>query len=103
MEILGILLDTLYLLAARSEEGRRVVKEGGTYLVIRELHLAVEDEVVRDGCERLVQVIMEGEVAGEDMGMQDGFKGRQARGGEWGRMVTEMGDEDEDDKIIEIF
>ena len=101
--ILCNILDTLYLLAVRSEEGRRKVKEGGTYLVIRELHLQVEDEGVREGCDRIVQVIMGDDPPGGDVGMRDGFDQAQARGGGEGKMVMEVEDDDEDDKIVEIF
>lgn len=92
------LLETLYLLVVRGDrlgggrEGRRAVGEGGTYLVVRELHREVEDEGVREGCERLVDVLM----AVEDVDV-DGV-GRGEKGGE---KVEE--DEDEESKVVEIF
>lgn len=94
IDILKGLLEALYLLTTRGNiegekagklrEGKRVVKEAGTYYVVRELHLSVEDEGVREGCERLVDVIMGDEIEGEG----------DAKGG---------AEEDEEDKILEIF
>jgi len=85
------LLETLYLLVVRGDrqrggkEGRKVVGEGGTYLVVRELHREVEDEGVREGCERLVDVLMAVEdVEGEGRG-------------------DEEVEEDEESKVVEIF
>jgi hypothetical protein len=91
MGVMKGLLETLYLLVVRGDrqgggkEGRKVVGEGGTYLVVRELHREVEDEGVREGCERLVDVLMAVEdVEGE------------------GRGVEEV-EEDEESKVVEIF
>jgi len=86
------LLETLYLLVVRGkrqgegEEGKKRVGEGGTYLVIRELHREVEDEGVREGCERLVDVLM----AVEDV----------ERAGREGKVEVE---EDEESQVVEIF
>lgn len=102
-EILKGLLEALYLLVTRGniqaqkagkrKEGTRIVKDAGAYLVIRELHLEVEDEGVREVCERLVDVLMEDEdeetvkdlggVNGGDNGIED--------------------DDDEEGKVVEIF
>lgn len=105
--IIGLHLETLYLLATRGGvEGRRGVRSGGTYAVVRELHLGVEDEAVRRGCERLVDVLMGEELEG-DIG--DGGKGGRVGGDEGkggGRMVTQadVGEEDEEeDEIVPIF
>lgn len=100
MVISGI-LDVLYLLAVKGEkEGRRVIRSAGGYFVVRELHVAVEDEGVREGCERLVQVLMQDD---EGEGMQEVEEGI----GDGGRMITEKSKEedesDEDDRVIEIF
>lgn len=115
--VLKIHLETLWLLCTRAAggEGTRLVKAMGTYPVIRELHLEVEDEGVRSGCERLVDVIMgdegvggsshQGENTGAGTGMvplsQDGKANERA-----GRMVTQLDDnddDDEDDAIVPIF
>ncbi len=71
-------LETLMLLTAR-RESRELLRRVGVYPVVRETHLAVEDEVVREAAERLVQVLMRDE-------------------GEVGR-----GEDDKDDEIVEIF
>ena len=110
VEILKTHLETLFLLSTRGGSvGRGLVKEAGTYPVIRELHLHVEDEGVRGACERLVDVLM-GEEAGVE-GHSTGFEGRRAvegaKGGEGeGRMVTQKDvqeEEDEDNEIVPIF
>ena len=132
--ILKMHLETLFLLCTRGGggEGRRLVKGMGTYPVIRELHLEVEDEGVRRGCERLVDVLMGDDVAGGSSHESAGGVGgspesestvRHERGGGIGmgtvvtedrsgnegagRMVTQVEeedeDEDEDDVIVPIF
>ncbi len=89
MGVMKGLLETLYLLVVRGDrqgggkEGRKVVGEGGTYLVVRELHREEEDEGVREGCERLVDVLM---------AVEEGE----------GRGVEEV-EEDEESKLVEIF
>ena len=65
VQILKIQLETLFLLSTRGGvDGTRLVKESGTYPVIRELHLDVEDEGVRRACERLVDVLMGDDAVG---------------------------------------
>ena len=65
VEILKIHLETLFLLATRGGvEGKRLVREGGAYPVVRELHLDFEEAGVRRGCERLVDVVMGDEAVG---------------------------------------
>jgi hypothetical protein len=53
-------LDTLLVLTG-SREGRDLLRQKGVYYIIRECHLAVDDDEVRDGCDRLVQVLMRDE------------------------------------------
>ena len=116
-EILKTHLETLLLLTS-TREGRDELRGKGAYLVVRECHVAVEDEGVREGCERLVQVLMrdeEGDVKGGHEGRMHALGGsRRAVGGgtaaaegEAGRMVTQVDvkddDDDEDDQVIEIF
>lgn len=113
MEILKIHLETLFLLATRGGvEGRRLIREGGTYPVVRELHLDVEEEGVRRGCERLVDVVMGDEAVGgshEKIGAAGVERtGKQEDGpiGDGGRMVTQADveeDDDEDNEIVPIF
>ena len=101
MDITRNHLETLFLLVTKGgEAGKTIVKEAGTYVIIRELHLEVEDEAVREVCERVVQVLMGDEVDGEAIsGGQGRFEAVSA-----GKMVTQKEEEEnEDDKIVEIF
>ena len=75
VQILKTHLETLFLLSTRGGlNGTRLVKESGTYPVIRELHLDVEDEGVRRGCERLVDVLMGDDAVG---GSHEGVHGKR--------------------------
>ncbi|MCJ1486250.1 hypothetical protein MMC06_006427, partial [Schaereria dolodes] len=100
-EILKTHLETLLLLTS-IRQGRDTLREKGVYLVVRECHAAVEDEGVREGCERLVQVLMrdeEGDVQGgheRDMHALGRFQEakkrdsqREINGEAAGRMVTQ--------------
>ena len=53
-------LETLLLLTA-TREGRDYMREVKVYPIIRETHLRVEDDDVKEACERLVQVLMRDE------------------------------------------
>lgn len=55
--ILTTHLETLLLLSS-SPSGRAVMREASVYPFIRECHLHVEDDDVRDACERLVQLLL---------------------------------------------
>lgn len=111
INILKIHLETLRLLATRGGiEGRRLVRDRGTYPVIRELHLQIEDESVRRECERIVDFIMADEVPNGSYDKVDGSRKHGAinemdtQGG--GRMVTQAdveADDDEDNAIVPIF
>ena len=57
LEILKTHLETLLLLTT-TKEGRDELKRAKVYPIVRETHLHIEDEAVRDGCDRVVQVIM---------------------------------------------
>ena len=111
MEILKTHLETLWLLATRGGvEGRRIVKERGTYPVIRELHLQIEDEGLRRGCERLVDVLMGDEIASLSKGAANGGDViEMGNAAAEGNMITqtpaedEDEDEDEDNAIVPIF
>ncbi|KAK9318201.1 hypothetical protein V1522DRAFT_397288 [Lipomyces starkeyi] len=64
-EILRVHVESLVLLGS-THYGRDFMRNNGVYPFIRELHLAVENDDVREICERLVQLIMAdepGEVA----------------------------------------
>lgn len=87
-----------------------MVKEAGAYVIIRELHLEVEDESVREVCERVVQVLMGDEGEGLPAASEAttaGGSSKRAVGiaASAGKMVMqrEEQDDDDDDKIVEIF
>ncbi|KAM3064935.1 Protein hgh1 [Clarireedia jacksonii] len=63
-------VETLMLLTT-TREGRDLLREIKVYPIIRETHLRVENEEVREACERLVQVLMRDEEGEEkvDAGM----------------------------------
>jgi len=63
--ILKTHLDTLLLLST-TKEGREALREVSVYPIVRECHLAVEDEGVREACDRVVQVLMRDEAVTED-------------------------------------
>ena len=64
-------IETLMLLTT-TREGRDVLREIKVYPIIRETHLRVQNEEVREACERLVQVLMRDEEGEEkfDEGMK---------------------------------
>lgn len=103
-------VETLMLLTT-TRHGRDILREIKVYPIIRETHLQIEDEGVREACERLVQVLMRDEEGQEkvDAGMK-ALENRpnksserpkaMAGGGSWAQIEQE--DEDEDDKIVEV-
>jgi hypothetical protein len=109
-------VETLMLLTT-TREGRDMMRGIKVYPIVRETHMHVENEDVREACERLVQVLMRDEEGEEKV--DDGMKalkrgGANAEGG--GRMKAVGGagswasqeaasdeeDEDEDDEIVEV-
>ncbi len=115
MRVVGEVVESLYLLVGRGGEvGKNGVKEGGAYAVLRELHLAVEDDGVRGCVERVVDVLMAEERDEKILGkMREGEEGRvvevgeergEYAGGDDGEDVklTEEGESD-DEKVVEIF
>ena len=80
-EIMVTHLETLLLLTT-TLEGRTKMRDVQVYPIIRECHLNVDHEGVREACDRLVQVL------------------KRDEGGEEGFVTVE---DDEDDKIVEIF
>lgn len=84
-DIIQTHLDTLMLLTT-TREGRQRLRDVKVYPIVRELHLQVEDDGVREGCDRLVQVLMrdeEGEAPADRLAIQEV--------------------EDEDEQIIEVL
>jgi Domain of unknown function (DUF384)./Domain of unknown function (DUF383). len=53
-------IETLILLTT-TREGRDLMRKVSVYPIIRETHLRVDDDGVREACERLVQVLMRDE------------------------------------------
>ncbi|KAI0843182.1 DUF383-domain-containing protein [Hypoxylon sp. FL0890] len=80
-------VETLLLLST-TREGRDQMRDVKVYPIIRETHLRVDNEGVRDACERLVQVLMRDEA--------DPDKGGRVE------EVGEDNNEDDDDQIIEV-
>lgn len=91
MEIMKTHLETLMLLTA-TRHGRDVLRRVKVYPIIRECHLQVEDEGVREACDRLVQVIMRGEEGEEDP--------NKLEEGEGSRVEEVV--EDEDEMLVEV-
>lgn len=89
-EILTVHLETLLLLTT-TRAGRDLMRRVKVYPLVRECHLHVEDEQVREVCERLVNVLMRDE------------EGEGVR--EQGKVIGEVQekDDDEEEKIVEIF
>ena len=79
--ILLVHLETLTLLTT-TRPGRDLIRGIGVYPVVRETHARVDDEEVRNACDRLVQVLMRDEAPESTA-------------------VEEIDDED-DDKIVEV-
>jgi hypothetical protein len=91
-DILVTHLETLLLLTT-SPESRKRLRDVKVYPIVRELHVQVENEDVREACDRLVQVLMRFEEGEEDEEYAKGM--RVAQGG----MVQEV---DEDEEIVEV-
>lgn len=95
VEIMKAHIETLLLLST-TREGRDVLRQVKIYPIIRECHLHVEDEGVREACDRVVQIIQRRE-EGEEEDIPDGV------GGNSGKMVELKDDEeDEDERIVDI-
>ncbi|KAI9699499.1 MAG: hypothetical protein M1820_007130 [Bogoriella megaspora] len=80
-------LETLLLLTT-TRGGREVLRNIKVYPIVRELHSKVEHEGVREGVDRLVQVLMRDEAEREEGGSGQG-KAEE--------------DEDEDEQIVEVL
>ena len=89
-------LETLLLLTT-TRPGRELMRQVSVYPVVREAHLHVGDEGVREACDRLVQVMQRDEGEGKD---------EKPKMDDLHKMVEDDDDDDDDDeenKIIEIF
>lgn len=87
-------LETLLLLTT-TRDGREKMRAAQVYPFVRECHLHVEDEEVREACDRLVQVIMrdeEGEGEKTDAELADAQ-----------RKIDAPPVKDEDEQVVELF
>ncbi|KAF2009757.1 DUF383-domain-containing protein [Aaosphaeria arxii CBS 175.79] len=102
VEIMKTHLETLLLLST-TREGRDVLRKVKVYPIVRECHLQVDNEGVREACDRLVQVIMRKEEGEEEDEIPNA---EQMGGGGAGKLLefkNDHEDEDEDEKIIDIL
>ncbi|KAF2157227.1 DNA-binding protein HGH1 [Myriangium duriaei CBS 260.36] len=97
LEIIKTHLETLLLLTT-SREGRDLLRKVKVYPIVRELHLQVEDEEVREACDRFVQVVMRKEEGETDPQMEAEVKRIQEA--ESSR-VQEL--PDEEDELVEVL
>lgn len=79
-------VETLMLLTS-TREGRELMRTVKVYPIIRETHMRVDDEAVKEACDRLVQVLMRDE--------EDAEATSEAP------RVTEV-TEDDDDELVEV-
>lgn len=87
-------LETLLLLTT-TRNGRDRLRQVHVYPVIRECHLNVENEEVREACDRLVQVLMRDE---EDEADESGAAAANAKA-----ISSTNLDESDDEKVVEIL
>lgn len=98
-DIIKTHVETLMLLT-NSREGRDTMRRIKVYPVIRETHLAVEDDGVRETCERLVQVLMrdeEGEEVSEGMMQLERGVPKRAPATKLGGWADQESDDGEDE------
>lgn len=99
VEIVKSHLETL-LLFTTTPEGREVLRKVKVYPIVRECHLHVEDDEVREACDRVVQILMRNEEGEEeeipDMGPAAGGSGKMIE-------LKAEEDEDEDDQLVEVL
>lgn len=109
-EIVRTHLETLMLLTT-TRQGRELMRKVQVYPVIRETHKSVENDSVREACERLVQVLMRDEALDDD-GVKDDRKmitgkgdidtNRQPNNTEVQKPRVVEVNEDEDDILTEV-
>lgn len=81
-------IETLMLLTT-TRPAREYMREINVYPVVRETHLRVDDEEVREACERLVNVLMADEEA-------------EGKGNEGTKAIEAADEDDDDDKVVEV-
>lgn len=101
-DILTIHLDTLLLLGT-TRPGRERMRAVRVYPLIREAHAHVEDDGVREACERLVQILMrdeEGDGGEKQVELQRKTKEiEEAEGGD----KTDIANPEDEDKMVDVF
>ncbi|KAJ4339140.1 Protein hgh1 [Ascochyta clinopodiicola] len=98
LEIIKSHLETLLLLTT-TPEGREALRRVKVYPIVRECHLQVEDDGVREACDRVVQILMRKE-EGEEEDVPD----MSGAGGSAGKLVELKNDEeDEEEQIVEVL
>jgi len=93
-DIIKTHVETLILLTT-TKGGREVLRRVKVYPIVRETHLHVDDEEVREACDRLVQVIMRDEEGEEKQ--NGGYEEDK------GKMIALEAEEDEEEQIFDIF
>ncbi|KAF1921158.1 hypothetical protein BDU57DRAFT_534854 [Ampelomyces quisqualis] len=97
VEIMKAHIETILLLST-TKESRQVLRRVKVYPIIRECHLHVENEDVREACDRVVQILQRRE-EGEEEDMPGGVG---SFGGDSGKMVALQNEEDEEERIVDI-
>lgn len=95
-DVLTTHLETLLLLTS-TREGRVKMREVNVYPIIRECHMHVGDEGVRESCDRLVQVLMRDE-EGEGESTEKEMAKAKAKA-----IADAKAKDEEDEKIVEVF
>lgn len=83
--ILKTLVETVYIILGKGGKEMRIkMKDMGAYLVMRELHLEVEDDGVRAACEKVVDVLMiedeNEEASGEKSKQEEQYQQEESAG-----------------------
>jgi hypothetical protein len=100
LEIIKSHLETLLLLTT-TPEGREVLRRIKVYPIVRECHLHIENDDVREACDRVVQILMRNE-EGEEEDVPD-MSGAASGSGKMVALKNEEEEEDEEDQIIDIL
>jgi hypothetical protein len=100
VEIMKTHLETLLLLST-TKEGRGVLRQVKVYPIVRETHLHVEDEGVREACDRMVQILMRKEEGEEEDEIPNGAAEADTSPGKLVELKDDA-EEDEDDMIVDI-
>ncbi|KAL0264141.1 Protein hgh1 [Diplodia seriata] len=91
-DILKTHLETLLLLCT-TRDARDELRRVKVYPIIRETHLHVEDDDVREAADRVVQIIMRSEEGEEE----------ELPAGNGAPQITEAGEEDEEEQVVTIL